>query len=183
MIARKLQPSYQYELVEHILKASTIIWNWSRFFIFIFLPSVGNFEVEPQSASAILPFGQQAVLYCKAGQGFFISKWEVNTPTREYNTNVDSDINLLRTLGIIVNSSSSNESYLIINATQANNGIEIRCDLLDTAMLIGRQSSVITTQFYGMFVVKIIIKCRFLEFSLLLIFFRSSSSSYWSHYI
>ncbi len=183
LIARKLQPSYQYELVEHILKASTIIWNWSRFFIFIFLPSVGNFESEPQSASAIIPFGQQAVLYCKAGQGFFISKWEVNTPTREFSTNVPSHVNVLRILGITVNSSSSNESYLIINATQQNNGIRIRCDLLDTAMLIGNQSSAITTQFYGIFVVKIIIKCRFLEFSLLLIFFRSSSSSYWSHHI
>ena len=126
-----------------------------------------------------MPFGQQAVLYCKAGQGFFISKWEVNTPTREINSNVPIDVTVLRTLGITVNSSSSNESYLIINATQANNGIQIQCELLDTAtMLIGRQSSVITTQFYGMFVVKIIIKCRFLEFSLLLIFFRSSSSSY-----
>ena len=126
------------------------------------LPSVGNFESEPQSASAIAPFGQQAVLYCKAGQGFFISKWEVNTPTREINSNVPIDVNVLRTRGITVNSSSSNESYLIINATQANNGIRIRCELLDTAMLIGRQSSEITTQFYGMFVVKIIIKRRFL---------------------
>ncbi len=138
----------------------------------------GNFESEPQSASAIILFGQQAVLHCKAGQGFHISKWEVNNPTREFSTNVPSDVNILRTLGITVNSSSSNESSLIINATQANNGIRIRCDLLDTATLIGNQSSVITTQFYGMFVVKIIIKCRFLEFSLLLLFFRSSSSSY-----
>ncbi len=142
------------------------------------LPSVGNFESEPQSANAIVPFGQQAVLYCKAGQGFFISKWEVNTPTREINSNVPSDVNILRILGVTVNSFSSNESYLIINATQANNGIRIRCELIDTAWLIGRQSSVITTQFYGMFVLKIIIKCRFLEFSWLLVFFRSSSSSY-----
>ncbi len=143
----------------------------------LLLPSVGNFESEPQSANAIVPFGQQAVLYCKAGQGFFISKWEVNTPTREFSTNVPSHVNVLRILGITVNSSSSNESYLIINATQQNNGIRIRCELLDTAMSIGRQSSVITIQFYGMFVVKIIIKYRFLEFSLLLLF-RSSSSSY-----
>ncbi len=144
------------------------------------LPSVGNyFESEPQSANAIAPFGQQAVLYCKAGQGFFIAKWGVNTPTREINSNIPSDVNTLRTLGITVNSTSSKESYLIINATQTNNGIRIRCELLDTAtMLIGRQSSVITTQFYGMFAVKIIIKYRFLEFSLLLVFFRSSSSSY-----
>ena len=143
------------------------------------LPSVGNFESEPQSANAIVPFGQQAVLYCKAGQGFFISKWEVNTPTREINSNVPIDVNVLRTRGITVNSSSSNESYLIINATQANNGIRIRCELLDTAtLLISYQSSVITTQFYGMFVVKIIIKCKFLEFSLLLVFYRSSTSFY-----
>ncbi len=126
----------------------------------------GNFESEPQSASAIIPFGQQAVLHCKAGQGFHISKWEVNNPTREFSTTVPSDVNILRTLGITVNSSSSNESSLIINATQQNNGIRIRCDLLDTAMLIGNQSSVITTQFYGMFVVKIIIKCRLLEFGI-----------------
>ncbi len=117
----------------------------------LILFTAGNFEVEPQPASAIMPFGQQAVLYCKAGQGFFISKWEVNTPTREINSNVPIDVTVLRTLGITVNSSSSNESYLIIYATQQNNGIRIRCELLDTpTSLISRKSSIITTQFYGM---------------------------------
>ncbi len=139
----------------------------------------GSFESEPQYASAIAPFGQQAVLYCKAGQGFFIAKWEVSIPSRKLNTNVPSDVNILRTLGITVNSSSSNESSIIINATQANNGIQIRCELLDTrTSLISRQSSVITTQFYGM-LNHILIKSRIIvEFSLCLLFFRSSSSSY-----